>query len=413
MRHMIVRGLAVAASLALLSPAFAQTPNDPISTRYNSVMSTLEWPQFRSAGHARPTQDQPAPPALPSTTQQPSPSDRVVEPQSTYTPGGTDNYFKGNNCEQVCCEPNWVVGINLLVFSRDYEDDIGLSAIPSSLTSYLNSTSARMGAMGGVEAVISRRGCDGCGFEFRYWGLYPDTVDQRLDGSPYTNLTGLSAVEFGSVPVYQIYNSSTYHRIWRDNTFHNFEANLLRCIGTTDCGTRTWEWLAGFRYFTFDEAFRYATFPSPTLYYDLETENDLYGLHVGTRVDRCLGCKWGLQFGAGVGLYNNHIEANQAISDGFGAYAEITSGPYAGTDYNFESDKDEFAMSGEVSLGLTYQIDCQWRLLGGYRVYGFSGVALAPDQIPVNFSDAQDINRIDSNGSLILHGAYFGAERAF
>jgi hypothetical protein len=223
---------------------------------------------------------------------------------------------------------------------------------------------------------------------------------------------------FGGNPVSLIYNRSVSHFVYRDNTFHNFEFNLLRSLGTTDCGKKSWEWFAGFRYFSFDEDFNYATFSTnplypPSLYYQLCTENKLYGFQVGTRNERCLNNRLGYQFGSKVGIYGNHIEACQAIHDGSNSYAEIGSGPYTGTDYNFESSKDDFSMMGELNLGLTYQLNCKWRAVGGYRALGVSGIALAPDQIPYNFTDTRDINRIKSNGSLILHGSYFGLERCF
>lgn len=423
MRQIFARGLAIAASLALLSPAFAQSTYDPNTTRFNSILSTLNWPAARSAGFSRSLQE--TAPAAPQETpaEQASPSDRVVPlpeqgPSSVSSdcgPGEKSYFDSDAQCNS--CNPNWVLGVYGLAFRRDYEDDVGLSAVPSNLSAYLNSTSAKMGTMGGFETVLSRRGCDGRGFEIRYWGLYPEEQSAYLNGA-YTNLTGLSQVEFGGFPVSQIYNGGTSHWVYRDNEFHNLELNLLHCIGSSNCGNRNWEWLAGFRYFSFDEEFNYATFTQnpnypPSLYYELCTHNDLYGFQVGTKTERCWCNGLGFQFATKFGVYGNHIEACQAIHDDGGANAEISSGPYAGNDYYFESSKDDFSTIGELSLGLTYQLKCNWRAVGGYRALGITGVALAPDQIPNNFTDSQDIARIKSNGSLILHGAYFGLEHCF
>lgn len=418
MRQIFRRGLAIAASLALVSPAMAQQTYNPIANRFNSVLSEIKSTPARTIGYYSQSQDA-APPSAAST---PAP----VEPapiSGDATVGSGTQYGKYFDASADCNvnagrSANWVVGVNGLAFRRDYEDDVGLSAVPANLSQYLNSTSAKMGTMGGIEAGIARRDCDGSGFEARYWGLYPGTSDAGLAGSPYTNLTGLSQVEFGGFPVTQIYNRSVTHFVYRDNTFHNFEFNLLRSLGTTDCGKRSWEWLAGFRYFSFDESLRYATFTQnatypPEFYYDNCVYNDLYGFQVGARSERCLNSRLGYQFGTKVGIYGNHIEACQSIHNGYQAFAEISSGPYAARDYAFESSKNDFSMMGELSLGLTYQLSCNWRAIGGYRALGVSGVALAPDQIPYNFTDAQDIARIKSNGSLILHGSYFGLERCF
>jgi hypothetical protein len=42
----------------------------------------------------------------------------------------------------------------------------------------------------------------------------------------------------------------------------------------------------------------------------------------------------------------------------------------------------------------------------GYRFVGISGVALTTNQIPQSFGDMFAIEKVHSNGSLLLHGAY-------
>ena len=68
---------------------------------------------------------------------------------------------------------------------------------------------------------------------------------------------------------------------------------------------------------------------------------------------------------------------------------------------------------GEADLGLGYQLSSSVRLTIGYRLIGVTGVALAPDQIPYNFTDANELRRINSNGSLLLHGVYGGLNYCF
>jgi hypothetical protein len=193
MRQIVMSGMALIASFAMLGPACGQQVFDSSNGRFNSIMSTLDWPAARSAGFTRGIQEQGAP----IVDNAPSPADQIQPvPANAAAPGAADcdgsfqagSYFNGTACGQACCEPNWFVGVYGLAFERDYEDDIGLSAIPGSLTPYLNTTSAEMGTMGGFETVIGRRDCCGRGFEVGYWGLYPDTADSRIDGSPYTNL---------------------------------------------------------------------------------------------------------------------------------------------------------------------------------------------------------------------------------
>ena len=64
-------------------------------------------------------------------------------------------------------------------------------------------------------------------------------------------------------------------------------------------------------------------------------------------------------------------------------------------------------------FGLIYLLTNSCRATIGYRLIGVTGVALVPDQIPVNFTDVNQIERINSNGSLLLHGFYGGLNFCF
>lgn len=316
---------------------------------------------------------------------------------------------------------NFVVGLNALAFSRDYEDDYGLGF--NSLGRYLFSTDADNNYFGGLEAVISRRNGCGTGFEVRYWGLYPNSATANFADTPYTNLVGLQQVYFvpNALNVLQIFNGADWHRVYRDNTFHNLELNFLRnggCFSVGRCGNAYFELLGGFRWFQFNENFTYSAFSSNGNYpaefnYDITTQNTLLGLQLGGRVERCLSNRLRLFTALKGGLYNNHIYHNSCMCDNTGALATIWSGPYNGTDFDLSSRKNDLAVLSEIDLGLLYQLGCRARFNLGYRIFGVSGVALAPDQIPYNFTDAQDIRRVNSNGSLLLHGAYGGFQFCF
>ena len=86
----------------------------------------------------------------------------------------------------------------------------------------------------------------------------------------------------------------------------------------------------------------------------------------------------------------------------------INSGAYVNTPYVFGSEDNDFAMLGELDFGVIYQMTCNTRLNFGYRGLGIAGIALAPNQIPYDFQDVREINQVNTDGSLILHGAYGG-----
>ena len=311
---------------------------------------------------------------------------------------------------------NMVVGVNSLFFARDYEDDLGLSY--NSLNQYLFSTDADNGTFAGFEFMISKRLCNGIGLEARYWGLYPSETEQNFGYTPYTALGGLTQLYYtpNAMNVARIYNRATTHRVYRNNDFQNLELNVLR-NGGTYCGLRGktvhYELLSGFRYFKFDEGFRYTAFNTGAGYpsefnYDVDVRNSLLGLQLGGRTERCVTERIRLAIGLKGGLFNNHISHNQWMRDSSGTGAWINSGPYTGTTYAFSSTKNDLSMMTEFDMGVIYQVSCNARFNLGYRAIGITGLALGPDQVPYNFTDINDIQRIDSNGSMLLHGVYGG-----
>lgn len=324
-------------------------------------------------------------------------------------------YFTGGNA-------NWVVGVNALIFARDYEDDKSLS-YNSTPGQYLFSTDADFKTFAGMETVLSRRNCSGSGWEARYWGLYPNSTSTMIDNMPGTALTGLQNLNFAPSwsNVLQVYDAADRHRITRDNTINSLELNMLRNGGSFTglrCRNAYYELLGGFRWFQFNENFTYSAInslaPWPNqLDYGINVRNSLLGFQLGGRTEWCLTDRFRLATGLRGGVFNNRISHHSRISDQLGNQAAIVGGPFNGTAYDFESTKNDVAFLGELDTGLIYQLSSRARLNFGYRVISVNGLALAPNQFPYNFTDANDIRRIDSNGGLLLHGAYVGAQFCF
>jgi hypothetical protein len=74
------------------------------------------------------------------------------------------------------------------------------------------------------------------------------------------------------------------------------------------------------------------------------------------------------------------------------------------------SHKKDVSFVGEIRLGGDYWFTPNWRISGGYRALGITGVALSTNQIPRDLQGIDDVIDVDTNGSLILHGGYFGTE---
>ena len=85
----------------------------------------------------------------------------------------------------------------------------------------------------------------------------------------------------------------------------------------------------------------------------------------------------------------------------------VNNGP---EDFNFRYEDDDIALMGELRAGGSYQCTCHCRVYGGYRLFGLSGAALAFDQISAQHISANQIQYVDSDGSIFLHGLQAGVE---
>ena len=210
----------------------------------------------------------------------------------------------------------------------------------------------------------------------------------------------------------------------RETDINNFEVNLLNNGGyyqTRRGRSAAFELVGGVRWFQFDERLAFtafgdtAAFPlaTETFSYQSDVTNDLVGFQLGARNELCLSNRLRGFFGVSTGIFNNRITTRQNFSDANGVGASLTDGPSTGQEYDFSDTKDDVAILGELDAGVTYQVTQRARARFGYRALGVAGIALAADQIPVDFrrtARAQDAN---SNGSLLLHGGYAGLEFCF
>ncbi len=299
---------------------------------------------------------------------------------------------------------------------RDYESARRLSFNGSG---GLWSDDAHNGTIDGLGVNFGQRGCEGRGWEINYWTLFEDQGYYSVAGTPYntTTVNGYQYLDFGGNQVDTIFNNGEIHSVNRETELHNFELNILNNGGqyTTLRGQcANYELIGGFRWFNFDENYIYRTdttvggFP-PYLRHMINIENVLLGLQVGARSESRLTDRIRLSSAAKVGLYNNYIRARQCINDGT-TCATHNAGSYAGNDFDYANSKNDLAFLGEFNAGIHYMLrDCT-RFTIGYRALSVSGVALSVDQIPYDFNAIPTVN---SHGSLLLHGGYFGLEHSF
>ena len=343
----------------------------------------------------------------------------IGTPYTEYVGGGAAGLVGGGGLQSN--SRNRVFGIRGLLFSLDNEDDFGFGR--NSAGRSLFSTDADHDFFGGFEASYASRGSNGVGWEASYFGLFPDHADANLNaqagGSLFSNLPGTRDVQLGGASVFDILNAASEWRLQRDTEIHNVEINLLRNAGQTRSffkGTTNVEWIAGIRWLKFSEglSFQSVNFGQPAFpeftFYNLDVENNLVGAQLGLRLERAMGKRGSFSLGSKFGVFNNDIHTTQLIFDQNINLATVPSGPI---DYSFGARKDEVATLGEFDFGFNYQVSQSVRANIGYRVIGITGLGLAADQIPANFNDTQEIQRVKSNGSLLLHGFHFGFEKCF
>ena len=310
---------------------------------------------------------------------------------------------------------NLVFGIFGVNLRRDYEDGIKLG--------YTNrgsffSDDVRNGNLLGGGVSLTNRNSGGSGWEVRYWGV--DESDRQDFGPGRSALRGLADVGYPPTTAKDVFDSADNLSVARSTRINSLAFNLLRNGGNYKSYTGrhgNYELLAGFRIFNFDEDFAFAADNSAALparlTYGLEADNLLVGFQAGCRNETCLNQRLRFSKGVNVGIFNNRIDTRQRIFDENGTDATIGSGVYQGTPFNFEDQKDDVAILGEVNIGLIWQLSRKARFNVGYKAIGVAGVALAADQIPRDFTDIHALQSANSNGSLLLHGSYFGAEFSF
>jgi hypothetical protein len=306
-------------------------------------------------------------------------------------------------------DPNWVLGVYGLAFRRDYDDGQRLAC--NAAGDILYSDDVNNGNINGLGITLGKRCCTGSGWEAIFWGM-DDETDASLTGTTSTHLFGLGAVAHppSGGTVQDVFDVGDNVRVYRDSDIYNFEFNVLRNGGQyTTCTGRcaSYELLFGFRLFDFDESLRYVSYTPAAGYpgsieYSLEAENTLAGFQLGGRSEVCLTDRWRFAYSGTAGIFNNHVETRQQIVD---------SDAYWAMDYS--DTKNDAAMIGQVDLGLIYQFSCNTRARIGYRAMGVSGVALADDQIPLDFTNTRALESANSNGSLLLYGFYYGGEFCF
>ncbi len=189
------------------------------------------------------------------------------------------------------------------------------------------------------------------------------------------------------------------------------------CCLTPGCGSRlNMTWLAGIRYFRFEDNLTYISSLTDTsfgngnddIYYNSNVVNELVGFQIGGTLNYCTGRRASLYATTKMGIYGNHSRFDSDLGTRNGHRAYLTGSPTEA--YMISASKTDVAFLGEMGTGVNYRLTSKWSGNFGYRAIVASGVATAVDQLPINMSHLGNAADFDNNAALILHGVNLGAQ---
>jgi hypothetical protein len=402
--------------------------------------------------------DKAAAPASPSDAPSILPAPPMATPDQSVLNGDFNraakgNYGDGNVVNEdgacgiggcgTCCQNYWYGSAGGLIMTRAQQNHFLITSDVNDIR-LLCSCQLDMGWTGGMEATIGRTFNCGCNaLQFTYWGIYPSNCDTTA----FATVAGAnlnSGIDFTSAQ----YNGADVNLITLDGamqqgivrqSYNNFEGNLLgqcwgngfiggsmascqggRCshgCGPGYCGPR-WGcgWMMGIRYFQFDNGFSFNADGVDEVWNDdvdelcfhVNLKNQLWGFQVGGGWNWSMFDCFQLYGLAKAGIYNNSINQNMSLhgAGGIGQFGD-------GSDINVNNSANRLACIGQLDLGARYNFGCHFSVTAGYRIMGASGVALYEHNIPTDFNDSYYARQIESDGMLLLHGAYIGGEFRF
>ncbi len=420
------------------APNQSTSPYQPGSQSYNAYPVSTDNSQEQPVGVGTPY----AAPVYSAPLQQASPAPQP----NLYYDQPVQNYWSkpdyGFEQKALGCSTSagsrfrsgWYGGVFGMVMNRSRANNLWLSYDQADISDrVLNSNDAHFSSAGGAGASIGHYLNGGQNsIQFVYWGLYPgvseanalwsDTVgglDRILhfDGLQYDAGTG--PLDLGDT----FFFDAERHRVQRSYDVHNLELNLLGHNFTSACSPLQLGWVAGVRYVRFDEDFLFSSDVVDTdftgdpeeVHYDIDVDNNLLGFQLGGQANYSVGRCFGLFANTKVGLYNNHMTHQSRIYGSNGlAFVGDPASPYFNQNVDTTASKNGYSMIGDLSLGANWNVNSCWSVNFGYRAVGITGVALSTNQVPVDFIGALDsIRTVNSNGCLLLHGAFAGVNYCY
>lgn len=422
----------------IVSPATTYYPPSRATSR--TSRSSLYYPQLTQNANggqeSEPVERAPMPPP-PPTANDMAPQPEIITPPhgmplGSYEQAAADGCWSGDCGVNVpsCCGPSWYGYVGGLVMGRDRSNKFWTSfQTGNNANQLMYFPGANWG--GGFETTVGYAWCyggDGCGacgptgrhgIEATYWGLWGLDSEASLisDVDQLSTPIDLGFVDVAGDPTADYFDNAREHRVRRENEFHNVEINLVDFGTPVACRGTSFNWLLGARFFKFDEFLQFASVQGGEafgsdggineIYLDQDIENNLIGAQIGGRGDWRMHERFGVFAATKLGLFANDINYDVRVYRGDGTTAIFNQ---TGNTFDLEAGKTDVSFLAQLDLGVNWAFSHHWSANLGYRAVAITGLALADDQIPAFLAAEADWTDIDSNGSMILHGAFAGLE---
>jgi hypothetical protein len=293
--------------------------------------------------------------------------------------------------------PRWNLAVDALMLWQGNAQSLPLLINDDGAT-VINAQDLQTDMSGGVRIGLIRAMSERYSIEGNYFQARPFTASGAAPatGGPYT------LVNMGDLVFNDVESATVSTNGWIKSAELNWRKN--ECYSPIT-------WLAGFRWVELNSQANVDTLFA-------NTDPDAYGSgEVSTNVGNNL---YGGQMGADVRLWNarGRWRANAVGKAGVFlnsvAYQRSTAGFIKNTGEPFPfgtvaATADQTSFFGEVGLNSTYWVTnwLAWR--AGYVVMWASGVAVAPEQLPLN-SFGDGTASINTDSSVLLHGVTTGIE---
>ncbi|MCE2725367.1 MAG: BBP7 family outer membrane beta-barrel protein [Planctomycetaceae bacterium] len=163
-------------------------------------------------------------------------------------------------------------------------------------------------------------------------------------------------------------------------------------------------WLAGFRWVEWDQQLHVDEVAAGSAFTSLfrtDTINNLYGGQLGMDLGLWTGSTFNVNGIGKAGAFLNHAAQASKYQDSLGSFESV------------RAQADGIAFFGELGVNGNLQLTnwLAWRL--GYSLFWLSGVAVPANQLSVtnlNLANPPSTARLDTNGSVLLHGVTTGLE---